>query len=56
MKVQSGIDLLAPPFNLQVKHSRQLLAVDLNNGKGVIVTTLYELYQLGNEGKQAGFS
>ncbi len=56
LKVQSGIDLLAPPFNLQVKHSRQLLAVDLNNGKGVIVTTLYELYQLGTEGKQAGFS
>ena len=56
LKVQSGIDLLAPPFNLQVKHSRQLLAVDLNNGKGVIVTTLYELYQLGTEGRQAGFS
>ena len=56
LKVQSGIDLLAPPFNLQVKDSRQLLAVDLNNGKGVIVTTLYELYQLGTEGRQAGFS
>ena len=56
LKVQSGIDLLAPPFNLQVKHSRQLLTVDLNNGTGVIVTTLYELYQLGNEGRQARFS
>ena len=56
LKVQSGIDLLAPPFNLQVKDSRQLLAVDLNNGKGVIVTTLYELYQVGNEGNQARFS
>lgn len=56
LNVQSGIDILAPPFNLQVKDTKQLLAVDLKNGKGVIVTTLYELYQVGNEGNQAGFN
>lgn len=56
LKVQSGIDLLAPPFNLQVKDTKQLLAVDLKNGKGVIATTVYELYQVGNEGNQARFS
>ena len=41
LKVQSGIDLLAPPFNLQVKDNKQLLAVPYEENKGVIVTTLY---------------
>jgi hypothetical protein len=43
LKIQSGIDLMAPPFNLQVKDSKQLLAVPYSKGKGVIVTTLYEI-------------
>jgi SAM-dependent methyltransferase len=41
LKVQSGIDLLAPPFNLQVKDKKQLLAVPFEQDKGVIVTMLY---------------
>lgn len=41
LKVQSGVDLLAPPFNLKIKDKKQLLSVDLEDGEGVIVTTLY---------------
>ena len=43
LKVDSGIDLLAPPFDLRVKDSKQLLAIPFNQDKGVIVTMLYEL-------------
>ncbi|MCX7551443.1 class I SAM-dependent methyltransferase [Xanthomarina sp. F2636L] len=44
LKKQSGIDLLAPPFNLVVKNKRQLLSLKLNNCDGVIITTLYEMF------------
>lgn len=43
LKVDSGIDLLAPPFNLQVKDNKQLLTIPFNQDKGVIATMLYEL-------------
>ena len=43
LKVQSGIDLLAPPFNLKVKDSRQLLSIPFNQDKGVIETTLFRV-------------
>ncbi|WP_047245027.1 class I SAM-dependent methyltransferase [Maribacter thermophilus] len=42
LKKQSGIDLLAPPFNFKVKDEKEMLSVVLNNGKGRIVTTLYK--------------
>ena len=41
LKKQSGLNLLAAPFNLKVKEEKQLLSINLN--KGVIVTTLYTL-------------
>lgn len=41
LKKQSGLDLMAPPFNLTVKEAKQLLSVVLKNGEGVIETTLY---------------
>lgn len=44
LKKQSSINLLAPPFNLKVKEEKQLSAVVVNDGKGVIVTTLYEIF------------
>lgn len=44
LKKQSGINLTAPPFNFKVRSEKQLLSVSLSNGKGVIVTTLYELF------------
>lgn len=44
LKKQSGVDLLAPPFNFKVKEEKQLLSVGLDDGKGVIVTTLYTVF------------
>jgi hypothetical protein len=43
LKIQSGVNILAPPFNFEVKEERELSAVVLNDGKGVIVTTLFRL-------------
>jgi hypothetical protein len=42
IKKQSGINLLAPPFNFKIKEEKQLLSVILNDYKGVIVTTFYK--------------
>ncbi|CAM1333370.1 class I SAM-dependent methyltransferase [Tenacibaculum aestuariivivum] len=44
LKKQSGLNLLAPPFNLKVKQEKELAIVVLNNNKGVIVTTLYTIF------------
>jgi SAM-dependent methyltransferase len=44
LKKQSGIDLLAPPFNLEVLEESALNSVRLPNGKGVIATKLYRLF------------
>jgi SAM-dependent methyltransferase len=44
LKKQSGLDLLAPPFNLKVKEEKQLLSVPAKDSKGTIVTTLYKMY------------
>ncbi len=44
LKKQSGLNLLAPPFNFKVKKEKQLLTIDLKNNKGIIVTTLYEVF------------
>ena len=44
LKNKSGINLLAPPFNLKVKEEKQLIAYNLGDEKGVLVTTLYVLF------------
>ncbi len=41
LKVQSGVDLLSPPFNFKVKEARRLSIVELGEGKGVLLTTLF---------------
>lgn len=41
---KSGLNLLAPPFNVKVKEEKLLVAVHLNEGKGMILTTLYTLF------------
>lgn len=43
LKKRSGVNLLAPPFNLKVKEEAKLLLFNLGNGKGVIATTLYRI-------------
>lgn len=44
LKKQSGINLLAPPFNFKVKEEKQVLSVILKDGKGSIVTTIYKTF------------
>ena len=44
LKKKSGLDISAPPFNFQAKNKKELLSVTLNDGRGVIVTTLYEMF------------
>ncbi|MFL1897460.1 class I SAM-dependent methyltransferase [Aquimarina sp. 2-A2] len=44
LKKQSGLDVLAPPFQLKIKTEKQVLSVQPKNHNGVIVTTLFELF------------
>lgn len=44
LKKQSGVDLLAPPFNLKIKEEKYLMSVPANQGKEIIVTTLYRMF------------
>jgi hypothetical protein len=44
LKKQSGIHLLASPFHFKIKEEKLLLSVDANDGKGQLVTTLYQVY------------
>ena len=44
LKKQSGVDVIAPPFNFQAKEEKQLTSVILNDNKGIIVTTLYTVF------------
>lgn len=44
LKKQSGLDLRAAPFGLEVKREQILLTIELNDNKEKIVTTLYQLY------------
>jgi len=44
LKKRSGLNLLAAPFNLKVKEEKQLLSVILNDDKGAIVTTFYQIF------------
>lgn len=44
IKKQSGLNLLAPPFNFKVKEEKQLLSIPLKNNKGIIVTTFYKVF------------
>jgi len=44
LKKQSGVDLLALPFNFKVKEATELSAVVLKNQKGVIKTMLYRVF------------
>ncbi|WP_397364885.1 methyltransferase domain-containing protein [Olleya sp. R77988] len=44
LKKKSGLNILEPPFNFKIKEEKQLSSVVLNNNKGVIVTTLYQVF------------
>ncbi len=44
LKKQSGVNLLKAPFNFKVKSDKELLSIKLEDKKGVIVTTLFEVF------------
>ena len=44
LKKQSGVDILAAPFNFKVLESEQVLSVELKNDKGVISTSIYKMF------------
>lgn len=43
LKKQSGVNLLAPPFNFLVEKEKQLLSIKSHGFKGILVTTLYKV-------------
>ncbi|WP_430412426.1 class I SAM-dependent methyltransferase [Kordia sp.] len=43
-KKQSGVDILASPFNFKVQEVKRLIGITLPNSKGIIVTTLYTIF------------
>lgn len=43
LKKKSGVNLLLPPFNFEVKEERQLSVTFSKKHKGMIVTTLYKV-------------
>jgi hypothetical protein len=44
LKKNSGVDLQAPPFNFKAKKQRTLLTQHAIEWKGLLVTTLYEMF------------
>jgi SAM-dependent methyltransferase len=44
LKQNSGVNIMEPPFNLKIKNQKELGAHILENGKGRIVTTLFEVF------------
>ena len=44
LKQNSGVNLLAPPFSLKIKEENQLGEYILENEKGRLVTTLFEVF------------
>ncbi len=44
LKKQSGVNLLAAPFNLTIKEEKKLLSTPVSTGKGVITTNLYTMF------------
>ena len=44
LKKQSGLDVLAPPFELKVKEEKRILSQPSVDGNGLIVTTLYKMF------------
>ncbi|SEK81268.1 Methyltransferase domain-containing protein [Maribacter orientalis] len=44
LKKQSGVNLLAPPFNFKVKEQKHVLSSVALGQKGVIVTTIYKVF------------
>ncbi|MEP1150653.1 MAG: class I SAM-dependent methyltransferase [Balneola sp.] len=44
LKKKSGLDVMTDPFNFNPKKEKKLLSITLDDGRGVIVTTLYTMF------------
>jgi len=44
IKKQSGLNILKPPFNFQIVAKKEFLSMDVGNKKGVLNTTLYQVF------------
>lgn len=44
LKQQSGVQILKPPFNFEVKTQKEILSFSLGDNKGIIKTILYEVF------------
>ena len=44
LRKKSGLDILAPPFNLKIKEKKELVVINLDDEKGVVSTFLYKLF------------
>jgi hypothetical protein len=44
VKKGSGVELTQPPFNLKPKSMQTMLTIKPNAGKGIIVTTMYQMF------------
>lgn len=44
LKKKSGLDVMTDPFNFNPKREKELLSITLDDGRGIIVTTLYTMF------------
>lgn len=44
LKKESGVNVLAPPFNLKPKQAKELLVTEFKEGKGVLVTVCFRMW------------
>lgn len=44
LKKKSGLDVMTDPFNFNPKKEKELLSITLDDGRGVITTTLYTMF------------
>ncbi|MFY0684680.1 MAG: class I SAM-dependent methyltransferase [Balneola sp.] len=44
LKKKSGLDVMTDPFNFNPKKEKELLSITLDDGRGIIVTTLYTMF------------
>ena len=44
LKKHSGVDIAKPPFSFKAKSVKQLVAIPLLEGNGIIVTNLYQVF------------
>lgn len=44
LKKKSGINILEPPFNFKIESKKELISINLGEGKGRLVTTFFQVF------------